>query len=416
MQMEDYKIRLTQSVYVLATLVASFIAMPSIQAAKDYPYTVEHSIVAVENDTDREIMARFIAGFNRHPEIAQALVERAYLYFPTIEKELMRKNLPLSLKVLPLIESSFRTTVSSRAGAQGLWQLMPATAREMGLRISRSVDERCDPAKSTKVAMKYIEYLYDTYGDWSLTLAAYNCGPGRVDRAIKANQGVADFEGIKRFLPRETREYIPKVAAAQYVFDNLEEWGYHQAAYDRDLQLTTLVTIRQKISLEELADVIGFSLESIEILNPSFRRGYIPESSKGYEVRIPTRLVPTLTSYINTGDAIESSLKTFVENYRLKRNTTVFDVAKQLNANPFDIMLWNGISSTDEELKAGTSIRHYVIDDPVFRIDDHPRLRLRINSPQLIPGRLEYRSLLEREIKRQRTIQSEMLAFQLHSN
>ncbi|MBX2816430.1 MAG: transglycosylase SLT domain-containing protein [Saprospiraceae bacterium] len=417
MSRENYIARPTHC-NVLSLLLVAVCVLSSISsfASERMEKSIAEAIVSIDSDNDKKVMDRYISDFHRHPEVAQSLIERAHLYFPTIEKELLRKGMPLSLKVLPLIESSFRPAVSSRVGARGLWQFMPGTARQMGLRINRYLDERCDPEKSTSAALAYLQFLYEEYGDWSMVLAAYNCGPGRVNRAIRASGGKTSFEEVRRFLPQETEEYLPKVAAAQYLFDNLHQHGYSPVAYDRDLQLTTVVTIYEKITLEEVAEAIGMSLESIEILNPAIRRDYIPNSESGYPLRIPRRHEPALSHYIATGETTESPLKTYLETYELWDDVDVFELSEELEVNPFDLMIWNDMNSRTELFKRGQIVRYYQIQDPAKRVIKLPEIRTKSDLVSLLPPRLDYMQILLSEILRQEQIEEEELAFQLHSN
>src|SRR5690606_27290948 len=149
---------------------------------------------------------------------SEKLIGKIQIYQPLFEFLLKEKNLPQEFKFLPVIESGLRPGAISRVGAAGLWQFMQPTANVMGLRMNTYVDERRDPVKATEAALEYLQYLYNRYGDWTLVLAAYNCGEGNVNKAIRKAGGKRDYWKIQQFLPKETRDYIPKFIAVSYMF------------------------------------------------------------------------------------------------------------------------------------------------------------------------------------------------------
>ena len=209
----------------------------------------------------------------RRSQVEMMLGLSAY-YFPIFEEALDRYNMPLELKYLPIIESALNPKAISRAGAHGLWQFMIGTARHTGLEISSFIDERRDPVKSTDAAVKYLWQLYQTYNDWYLAIAAYNCGPGNVDRAIRRS-GKQSYWEIYYHLPRETRNYVPAFVAAAYVMNFYREHNLMPRLPDISLQTDTIV-VRDYLHFNQLEKILGIDKEQLRSLNPMYRRDVIP--------------------------------------------------------------------------------------------------------------------------------------------
>ena len=245
-----------------------------------------------------ESVRRLIKYHLRHPKQTALNVGRAVAFFPIFEEELAAAGLPESLKYLPVIESALRPWVSSRVGAVGLWQFMPETAPEYGLLIDEYVDERMDARKSTQAAIRYLMSAYEYLDDWSLAIAAYNAGKGRVNRA-KRRSGGKNFWSVRRHLPRETRNYVPAFIAAIYLTE-------FYAAHDLELQMPSLdeqllasVKIYSPLSFYQLAQITGLSIDVIQRLNPSYIKGFLPAYPDGHELLIPKRVAPALREYLN---------------------------------------------------------------------------------------------------------------------
>jgi len=216
----------------------------------------------------------------------ELLLGRQTTFLPIFEKYIEEFQLPRELKNLPIIESALNPNAESQVGAKGLWQFMPSTGRMYGLTINDYVDERCDPVKSTIAGLSYLKDLYAKYGDWKLAIASYNCGPGRVDRAIK-KAGKSSFEGIKKFLPKETRGYVAKFIATSYVMDNYFFHDLRPIYPEYTLQFVKVVKVYKRATLKKIAKQTGMSLEIIQKLNPSYRKGIIPPSADGNFIIIP---------------------------------------------------------------------------------------------------------------------------------
>lgn len=227
-------------------------------------------------------------------------------YFPMFEAELDRKNMPIELKYLAIIESALNTHAVSKAGATGLWQFMNGTGKLMGLRIDSYVDERRDPYMATVAAVAYLEDLHNIYNDWFLAIAAYNCGPGNVNKALrKAGGGNKTFWDIENYLPKETRGYVPAFIAATYVFEYHKEHNIRPAKYDYDFSMMDTLMITHKMTIEQLAPYVGLTAEEIALNNPALKTKTIPGSPYPYPLRLPMNAVATF--YANK-DSLYASL------------------------------------------------------------------------------------------------------------
>lgn len=209
------------------------------------------------------------------------------IYFPIFEAELDRQGMPMELKHLPIVESALNPHARSRVGATGLWQFMLATGKLYGLDVTSYIDERKDPYKATEAAVRYLKNMYKTYGDWLLVIAAYNCGPGNVNKAIARSGGKRTFWEIREKLPRETRGYVPAFIAATYVFNYPTEHNLYPRKVDFTFAQDTVMITRNKFNLKHLAKVTESDLYQLKDLNPELQRDIVPFSGKPYTLRIP---------------------------------------------------------------------------------------------------------------------------------
>ncbi len=217
---------------------------------------------------------------------AEIVLGRAVIYFPLIEKYIRKYRLPDELKYLPTLESTLNPTAVSKAGAAGLWQLMPATAKAYGLVVNDIVDERFDPHKSTEAALLYLRDLHRRFGDWSLALAAYNCGPTRLRKKIK-KANTKDFWKLSSSLPKQTQKYVPHFIAVSYLMNYYQFHDLNPEYPDYSFQFTTSTKVFHQISFKQIAKEAGISLELIKTLNPSYKRGVIPDSKEGNFLILP---------------------------------------------------------------------------------------------------------------------------------
>jgi membrane-bound lytic murein transglycosylase D len=226
----------------------------------------------------------------RRGQVEMMLGLSAY-YFPIFEETLDRYNMPLELKYLPIIESALNPRAMSRVGANGLWQFMYGTGRQMGLEISSFVDERRDPVKSTDAAVRYLNQLHNTYNDWFLAIAAYNCGPGNVNRAIRRAGGKKNYWEIYYFLPRETRGYVPAFISAAYVMNYYREHNLQPLFPEIPLQTDT-VFVHDYLHFNQLEANLSIEKEQLRTLNPMYRRDVIPaKPDKPYPLTLPNNSI-----------------------------------------------------------------------------------------------------------------------------
>lgn len=210
------------------------------------------------------------------------------------EEELLKEGMPVELEYLPVIESAINPNAVSRAGAVGLWQFMPATAKGLGMEINSLVDERRDPRISSRNAVKYLKQLYEIYNDWSLAIAAYNCGPGNVNKALRRagvennKESKKDFWDIYNYLPSETRGYVPAFIAANYVMNYYRQHGISPTIVKRHLTTDT-VRIDKYVHFNQIAAVLNIPVEEIRMLNPHFLKDVIPGDYRPYNLTLPTQ-------------------------------------------------------------------------------------------------------------------------------
>lgn len=223
-------------------------------------------------------------------------------YIPIFEEALDYYGLPLELKYLPVIESALEPKAKSPAGAVGLWQFMLATGKRYDLKVNSLIDERQDPYKSSWAAARYLRDLYKIYRDWNLVIAAYNCGPTNVNKAIHRANGVRDYWTIYPYLPSETRGYVPAFIAANYIMNYYCE--HNICPMKTKLPITTdTVTIMRDLHMQQVAELCNIDVEAIQALNPQYRTQLIPGSSGPMTLRLPTE---TLNMFIDLKDSVSN--------------------------------------------------------------------------------------------------------------
>lgn len=225
---------------------------------------------------------------SRRRTLTERMLGLSQLYFPIFEEQLDRFDLPLELKYLAVIESALNPTARSRAGATGPWQFMYHTGRLYGLQVNNYVDERSDVLKATIAACEHFRDLYKIYEDWSLVIAAYNAGPGNVNRAIRRAGGVKDFWRISPYLPRETRNYVPAFIAVTYVMEHPDEHNLYAVPPVYSFLDVDTIHVRHQLSLRTLGELLEIPLENLNYLNPTFRKNIIPhEPENPYVLNLP---------------------------------------------------------------------------------------------------------------------------------
>jgi len=232
----------------------------------------------------------------RKREMTSRMLGLADLYFPVFEEYLDKHHMPLELKYLAVVESALNPSARSRAGAVGLWQFMLPTGKMFGLKATSYVDERHDVHLSTEAACKYLKYLYGMYDNWEMALAAYNCGPGNVNKAIRRSGGAKDYWQIYDHLPRETRGYVPAFIAVNYVFAHAAEHNLYPAIPLYCAHQVDTLQVCYPLDLSAVAKLTGASTQEVLDLNPTFKLGVVPDIDQPVTVYLPKRAANVFVS------------------------------------------------------------------------------------------------------------------------
>lgn len=251
------------------------------------------------NQVVRKHIERYVY---RSRTLVEQMLGMSLYYMPIFEQALEKEGLPLELKYLPIVESALDPNATSRVGAAGLWQFMIGTGKGLGLEVNSLVDERRDPYRSSEMAAKYLKNLYQIYNDWSLAIAAYNCGPGNVNKAIHRNGDKGDFWDIYEYLPRETRGYVPAFIAANYAMTYYKQHNISPSLARKPL-ITDTVSVNRRIHFSQIAQVLNIPIEEIRTLNPQFRADVIPGDNRPYMLVLPSQQV---YSFIMSEDSIDN--------------------------------------------------------------------------------------------------------------
>ncbi len=235
------------------------------------------------NDVVQKFIDRY-SGRLRHS--ISYMLGASNFYMPIFEEALELYQLPLELRYLPIIESALNPKAVSRVGATGLWQFMLTTGKQYGLTVNSLVDERRDPLKSSQAAARYLSDLYKIFGDWNLVIAAYNCGPENINKAIRRAGGEKDYWKIYPYLPKETRGYVPAFIAANYI---MTYYSLHNICplSTRLPAKTDTVMVNRNVHLEQIAGVVGTDIEVLRSLNPMYRRDIVPGNTAPAALRLP---------------------------------------------------------------------------------------------------------------------------------
>ena len=332
------------------------------------PYVMEMPY----NDKVRSFIDLYV--IKRRQQLGTLLGLSTY-YFPIFEEALERHNLPLELKYLPIIESALKPTIVSHAGAAGLWQFIVSTGRMYGLEINSLIDERCDPLKSTDAACRYLKDLYAIYGDWHLVIAAYNCGPGNVNKAIRRSGGKRDYWAIYPYLPRETRGYVPIFIAANYAMNYHCEHNICALKVNMPVVVDTIMT-PHRMHLEQLSHVLNIPIEELRMLNPQYRRDVIPGNGKTYSICLPApyaelyidkeqeilsykadELIHNRRAEINLAQQSSHTYGNGVIYYKVKSGNTLGGIAQKYRVSVSQLKKWNHIKGTT--IRVGQTLKIY---------------------------------------------------------
>jgi len=292
------------------------------------------------------------------------LMDEAKYYFPIFEEYLDKYNLPLEIKYLAIVESALKPNARSRVGAKGLWQFMYHTGKQFGLKITSYVDERSDPIKSTEAACKYLESLYKTFDDWDLALAAYNSGPGNVSKAIRRSGGLRNYWNIRKFLPAETRGYLPAFYATFYLF----EYGNEHDIYPKNTKITFFETdtihVKRNLTFQKIQTEIGIDKDLLKKLNPQYKLNIIPSIDGDNTLTLPKNYIEkfvlneteiyNLPVNKNKREVSEHIIPTPYNSYVVMPGDNLPKIAKSFKTTTNHIKKWNGLQT--DYLIAGQSL------------------------------------------------------------
>ncbi len=317
----------------------------------------------------------------RKRKLVSVLVGLSSYYFPIFERAMDEFNLPHELKYLAIIESALNPRAVSRCKATGLWQFMYNTAKLYNVEMNSFVDDRRDPVKSSYLAAKYLRDLYTIYHDWQLVLAAYNCGPGNVNKAIKRSGGKTSFWEIYSYLPKETRGYVPAFISAVYTMNFYPKHNIYARRIEMPI-LTDTITVYQNINFQQVADVLAIPAEQLKELNPQYKNDVIPSSSTGYPLRLPSTLAsafiqnedsiinykkdvyfPKVKNFpiaLNKNQSLEGAIKLA---YKIRKGDNLQKISSKYNVSVADIKKWNKIKKN--AVTPGKSLVIYLVPNPV---------------------------------------------------
>ncbi|WP_405411562.1 LysM peptidoglycan-binding domain-containing protein [Maribacter sp. Asnod1-A12] len=353
----------TVSTYVL-DLPTDTLKMRLAKLNAKTPFNVEY------NKSLESVIKSFLT---RKRGLMERMLTISQFYFPLFEQELDNKNIPLEMKYLSIVESALNPKARSRVGATGLWQFMYGTGKEMKLNINSYVDERSDPIKSTEAAANYLNRLHRIYDDWDLALAAYNSGPGNVNKAIRRSGGQRNYWNIRRNLPRETAGYVPAFQATMYIFEYAEEHGLRSKKADRAYFETDTIHVKNLITFDQISELAGIDKEELKVLNPQYKLDVIPfVEGRPHALRLP---VHKMGKFVANEEAIyahvEKELKSkespiaqitkqAEENsirYRVRDGDFLGKIAERYGVRVSQLKQWNGLRSNN--LRIGQRLTIY---------------------------------------------------------
>ncbi|MBC7884794.1 MAG: transglycosylase SLT domain-containing protein [Saprospiraceae bacterium] len=307
---------------------------------------IENMNTIIDLKVTNEVTTQIKYMIERDRRDSETLLGRTSLYFPVIENALREKDLPDELKYIAVIESSLIPHARSHQGAAGIWQFMKGTAQIFGLRIDRHIDERMDLNKSTDKALDYLQLLYEAYGNWTLALAAYNCGSGTLNKALKKANGKTGYWEIQKYLPKETQKFIPRFIAASYLMKYYYEHELQPREPSDELKYSASIKVFERIEFKKIAKEFDISVEMVKFLNPMYKKDYIPASVNGeYVLTLPDRKMYT---YIEKYNSVANLLyQPFM--MATKTETTNESIAE--NRNKISVEYLGGLKTNSYEIR-----------------------------------------------------------------
>ena len=280
------------------------------------------------------------------------MLGRSAMYFPLFEEMFSREGLPLELKYLSVVESGLNPEARSPAGARGLWQFMYYTAKAEGLRIDGYIDERKDPLKATEGACRHLSRLYNMYDDWYFALAAYNAGPGNVNKAIRRSGGKTNYWEVRPFLPKETRDYVPNFIAVVYLMEHHADHGiFPHGTLPGALSVDTLM-VEGPLRFDQMAAVTDLSEAEVAFLNPMYRLKIIPGPGEKFPVRWPVAGVAQFLAQEESMRAHKPELTPTIKYepepivYRVRSGDVLGTIARKHGVKVSQLKAWNDLKST----------------------------------------------------------------------
>ena len=311
---------------------------------------------------------------NKKRGFMKIVLGRSYLYFDLYESKLAEYDLPYELKYLSVIESGLRPQIKSRAGALGLWQFMYRTGKYFGLKENSYIDERMDPFKATDAACRYLKKLHGIYGDWNLALAAYNAGPGNVNKAIRRSGNKKTYWEVRPFLPRETQGYVPNFIAATYVMEYYKEHNLMAVNPKTQRVLLDTICLQKSVHMATISRLMNWDIETIKEYNPIYKREYIPKATPNSCILMPVEMSSRLAGLedslysleqsiynpkpiVDTSKNNASSIKPFLI-HSVKSKETLTSIAKKYSTHSDSLSNWNNLTSTN--LLIGQKLKIYI--------------------------------------------------------
>lgn len=345
------------------------------------PFNIEYH-PALEN-TIKAFLKNRTKAFERLMAISE-------YYFPMFEEHLAKYNIPLELKYLAIVESALNPRAKSRVGASGLWQFMYPTGKQYNLEVSSYVDERYDPLKATEAACQYLSSLYGIFGDWSMVLAAYNCGPGNVSKAIRRSGGSQNYWNIRKNLPKETANYVPAFLATFYIYEFKKEHGIVPKKAPITYFETDTIMVKKQMSFKQISELLDIPMDQLEFLNPIYKLKVVPfEADEPHYLRLPKNKMGLFVSneekiyaYLNyletdkektnyitstSRDSVSSSTDSaYVSKPKFERKThfhtiksgeSLGKIADKYNVSISELKKWNSIKGNN--IQAGKKLKIY---------------------------------------------------------
>jgi membrane-bound lytic murein transglycosylase D len=320
------------------------------------------------------------AFLKNRPKAFERLMAISEYYFPMFEEHLAKYNIPLELKYLAIVESALNPKAKSRVGASGLWQFMYPTGKQYNLEVTSYVDERYDPLKATEAACQYLSSLYGIFGDWSMVLAAYNCGPGNVSKAIRRSGGSQNYWNIRKNLPRETANYVPAFLATFYIYEFKKEHGILPKKAPLTYFETDTIMVKKQMSFKHIAELLDISEEQLEFLNPIYKLKVIPfETDKPHYLRLPKEKMGLFVSneekvyaylaYIDTqkekqvyvasseNETLHEGSQKKLHYHTIKSGDSLGKIAQRYNVSISHLRSWNNIKGNT--IHAGKKLKIY---------------------------------------------------------